>query len=144
MSEASFPDSPPSAASASELVNQAAAQISTLVRDELALAKLELTERASVPGWAAATVFRNQTAKDVNSFDCLDRYRGHRRHWRWHRQVEVDTTVWAAGVVVLEISARPAAGDAGSRSMPSPGTRSGRYAPSARCRRSLSAPAVGS
>src|SRR3954471_6784313 len=49
MSEASFREPPP-AASASELVNQAAAQISTLVRDELALAKLELTEKGKRAG----------------------------------------------------------------------------------------------
>jgi hypothetical protein len=40
----------PSAASTSELVSQAAAQISTLVRDELALAKLELTEKGKRAG----------------------------------------------------------------------------------------------
>src|SRR3954465_5248488 len=49
MSEASFREPPP-AASASELVNQAAAQISTLVRDELALAKLEMTEKGKRAG----------------------------------------------------------------------------------------------
>jgi uncharacterized membrane protein YqjE len=36
--------------STSELVSQAAAQISTLVRDELALAKLELTEKGKRAG----------------------------------------------------------------------------------------------
>jgi len=40
--------SPP--ASTSELVSQAAAQISTLVRDELQLAKLELTEKGKRAG----------------------------------------------------------------------------------------------
>jgi uncharacterized membrane protein YqjE len=49
MSEASFRESP-SAASASELVSQAAAQISTLVRDELALAKQEMTEKGKRAG----------------------------------------------------------------------------------------------
>lgn len=37
-------------ASTAELVNQAAAQISTLVRDELTLAKLELTEKGKRAG----------------------------------------------------------------------------------------------
>ena len=37
-------------ASTSDLVSQAAAQISTLVRDELALAKLELTEKGKRAG----------------------------------------------------------------------------------------------
>jgi uncharacterized membrane protein YqjE len=44
---------PPPGASTSDLVSRAAAQISTLVRDELALAKLELTEkgkRAAIGG----------------------------------------------------------------------------------------------
>ncbi|MFF5297058.1 phage holin family protein [Paractinoplanes globisporus] len=49
MSEASFRESPPGA-STSDLVNQATAQISTLVRDELALAKLELTEKGKRAG----------------------------------------------------------------------------------------------
>ncbi|MDR6318389.1 phage holin family protein [Actinoplanes couchii] len=40
----------PGAASTAELVNQAAGQISTLVRDELALAKLELTEKGKRAG----------------------------------------------------------------------------------------------
>ncbi|AEV84351.1 membrane protein [Actinoplanes sp. SE50] len=39
-----------SAASTGDLVSQAAAQISTLVRDELALAKLELTEKGKRAG----------------------------------------------------------------------------------------------
>jgi hypothetical protein len=39
-----------SAASTSDLVSQAAAQISTLVRDELALAKLELVEKGKRAG----------------------------------------------------------------------------------------------
>jgi uncharacterized protein YegP (UPF0339 family)/uncharacterized membrane protein YqjE len=43
-------ESSPSAASTSDLVSQAAAQISTLVRDELALAKLELTEKGKRAG----------------------------------------------------------------------------------------------
>ncbi|GIM89957.1 phage holin family protein [Paractinoplanes toevensis] len=47
MSERSFDGSPPST---SELVSQAAAQISTLVRDELTLAKLELTEKGKRAG----------------------------------------------------------------------------------------------
>jgi uncharacterized membrane protein YqjE len=38
------------ASSTSDLVSQAAAQISTLVRDELALAKLELTEKGKRAG----------------------------------------------------------------------------------------------
>jgi hypothetical protein len=42
--------STPSAASTSDLVNQAAAQVSTLVRDELALAKLELVEKGKQAG----------------------------------------------------------------------------------------------
>jgi uncharacterized membrane protein YqjE len=42
--------SSPSAASTSDLVSQAAAQVSTLVRDELALAKLELTEKGKRAG----------------------------------------------------------------------------------------------
>ena len=42
--------SSPSTASTSDLVSQAAAQISTLVRDELALAKLELTEKGKRAG----------------------------------------------------------------------------------------------
>ncbi|MFI5892074.1 phage holin family protein [Actinoplanes sp. NPDC051513] len=50
MSERSFNGSAPSAASTSELVNQAAVQISTLVRDELALAKLELAEKGKRAG----------------------------------------------------------------------------------------------
>lgn len=50
MSERSFNGSPQSAASPSGLVNQAAAQISTLVRDELALAKLELAEKGKRAG----------------------------------------------------------------------------------------------
>jgi predicted lipid-binding transport protein (Tim44 family) len=50
MSNGSFRDSSPSAASTSELVSQAAAQISTLVRDELALAKLELAEKGKRAG----------------------------------------------------------------------------------------------
>jgi hypothetical protein len=41
---------PRQAASTSDLVSQAAAQISTLVRDELALAKLELTEKGKRAG----------------------------------------------------------------------------------------------
>lgn len=41
---------PPSAGSTSDLVSQAAAQISTLVRDELALAKVELTEKGKRAG----------------------------------------------------------------------------------------------
>ena len=41
---------PPPAGSTSDLVSQAAAQISTLVRDELALAKLELTEKGKRAG----------------------------------------------------------------------------------------------
>src|SRR3954452_15136717 len=55
MSEASFREPPP-AASASELVNQAAAQISTLVRDELALAKLEMTEKGKRAGLGGGLV----------------------------------------------------------------------------------------
>jgi uncharacterized membrane protein YqjE len=50
MSQGSFGDSPPEAASTADLVNQAAAQISTLVRDELALAKIELTEKGKRAG----------------------------------------------------------------------------------------------
>ena len=40
----------PTGASTAELVNQAAAQISTLVRDELALARLELAEKGKRAG----------------------------------------------------------------------------------------------
>ncbi len=40
----------PSATSTGDLVSQAAAQISTLVRDELTLAKLELTEKGKRAG----------------------------------------------------------------------------------------------
>jgi uncharacterized membrane protein YqjE len=50
MSTGSYRESPPPAASASDLVSQAAAQISTLVRDELALAKLELAEKGKRAG----------------------------------------------------------------------------------------------
>jgi uncharacterized membrane protein YqjE len=50
MSEQSIGKAPPSAASTSDLVSQAAAQISTLVRDELALARLELTEKGKRAG----------------------------------------------------------------------------------------------
>jgi len=50
MSEASLRVPPPPAASTSELVSQAAVQISTLVRDELALAKIELTEKGKRAG----------------------------------------------------------------------------------------------
>jgi uncharacterized membrane protein YqjE len=49
MSDGSFRPSPP-AASTSDLVSQAAEQISTLVRDELALAKVELTEKGKKAG----------------------------------------------------------------------------------------------
>lgn len=42
--------SPEPPTSTSDLVNQATAQISTLVRDELALAKLELTEKGKRAG----------------------------------------------------------------------------------------------
>lgn len=44
----------PSAMSAAELVNQAAGQISALVRDELALAKLEMETKARQAGVAGA------------------------------------------------------------------------------------------
>jgi uncharacterized membrane protein YqjE len=50
MSERSLRGSPPSAASTADLMSQAAAQVSTLVRDELALAKLELTEKGKRAG----------------------------------------------------------------------------------------------
>jgi uncharacterized membrane protein YqjE len=50
MSEQSFGQAPPSSASTSDLVSQAAAQISTLVRDELALARLELAEKGKRAG----------------------------------------------------------------------------------------------
>jgi len=50
MSQESFRESPPPATSTSDLVSQAAAQVSTLVRDELALAKLELTEKGKRAG----------------------------------------------------------------------------------------------
>ncbi len=50
MSDGFSHDSPPSTASTGDLVSQAAAQISTLVRDELALAKLELTEKGKRAG----------------------------------------------------------------------------------------------
>ncbi|MFI6078401.1 phage holin family protein [Actinoplanes sp. NPDC051343] len=50
MSNGSLHDPSPPAASTSELVSQAAAQISTLVRDELALAKLELAEKGKRAG----------------------------------------------------------------------------------------------
>src|SRR5689334_12711164 len=50
MSDGSFRGSPPSTASTPDLVNQAAAQISTLVRDELTLAKLELAEKGKRAG----------------------------------------------------------------------------------------------
>ncbi|MCY1136542.1 phage holin family protein [Actinoplanes sp. Pm04-4] len=50
MSENMAGNSSPSAASTSDLVGQAAAQISTLVRDELALAKLELAEKGKRAG----------------------------------------------------------------------------------------------
>jgi uncharacterized membrane protein YqjE len=50
MSEEAFRKAPPSTASTSDLVSQAAAQISTLVRDELTLAKLELTEKGKRAG----------------------------------------------------------------------------------------------
>ena len=50
MSDRSSRDSTSSAASTGELVSQAAAQISTLVRDELALAKLELAEKGKRAG----------------------------------------------------------------------------------------------
>nr|WP_221379049.1 phage holin family protein [Actinoplanes polyasparticus] len=50
MSQESFRESPPSATSTSDLVSQAAAQVSTLVRDELALAKLELAEKGKRAG----------------------------------------------------------------------------------------------
>jgi uncharacterized membrane protein YqjE len=50
MSDGTSRDSSPSAASTGDLVSQAAAQISTLVRDELALAKLELTEKGKRAG----------------------------------------------------------------------------------------------
>jgi uncharacterized membrane protein YqjE len=43
-------DPPQSAESTSDLVSQAAAQISTLVRDELTLAKLELAEKGKRAG----------------------------------------------------------------------------------------------
>ena len=49
MSDGSSRESPP-ATSTGDLVSQAAAQISTLVRDELALAKLELTEKGKRAG----------------------------------------------------------------------------------------------
>ncbi|GAA1622279.1 phage holin family protein [Actinoplanes couchii] len=45
-----YPHESPSAASTGDLVSQAAAQISTLVRDELALAKLELAEKGKRAG----------------------------------------------------------------------------------------------
>jgi peptidoglycan/LPS O-acetylase OafA/YrhL len=50
MSEDSLRGSPPSAASTADLMSHAAAQVSTLVRDELALAKLELTAKAKRAG----------------------------------------------------------------------------------------------
>jgi uncharacterized membrane protein YqjE len=50
MSQESFGKAPPPAASTSDLVSQAATQLSTLVRDELALAKLELTEKGKRAG----------------------------------------------------------------------------------------------
>jgi uncharacterized membrane protein YqjE len=50
MSDEYVRSSSPSAAPTGELVNQAAAQISALVRDELALAKLELTEKGKRAG----------------------------------------------------------------------------------------------
>jgi uncharacterized membrane protein YqjE len=50
MSDGLSRGAPPPAASTSELVSQAAAQISTLVRDELALAKLELAEKGKRAG----------------------------------------------------------------------------------------------
>lgn len=50
MSDESFGRAQRPAASTSDLVGQAAAQISTLVRDELALAKLELTEKGKRAG----------------------------------------------------------------------------------------------
>ena len=50
MSDGFSRESSPSAASTGDLVSQAAAQISTLVRDELALAKLELTEKGKRAG----------------------------------------------------------------------------------------------
>jgi uncharacterized membrane protein YqjE len=50
MSQESFRESPPPATSTSDLVSQAAAQVSTLVRDELALAKLELAEKGKRAG----------------------------------------------------------------------------------------------
>lgn len=45
-----FSRQPPPTASTSELVSHAAAQISTLVRDELTLAKLELAEKGKRAG----------------------------------------------------------------------------------------------
>src|SRR3954452_18493015 len=50
MSEETYGRAQRPAASTSDLVSQAAAQISTLVRDELALAKSELTEKGKRAG----------------------------------------------------------------------------------------------
>src|SRR3954452_1318689 len=50
MSEETYGRAQRPAASTSDLVSQAAGQISTLVRDELALAKLELTEKGKRAG----------------------------------------------------------------------------------------------
>lgn len=50
MSDGFSRESSPPATSTGELVSQAAAQISTLVRDELTLAKLELTEKGKRAG----------------------------------------------------------------------------------------------
>ena len=50
MTASASPGGQSGGASTSELVSQAAAQISTLVRDELTLAKLELTEKGKRAG----------------------------------------------------------------------------------------------
>jgi uncharacterized membrane protein YqjE len=50
MSDGSLRHTPAPPASTADLVNQAAAQISTLVRDELALAKVELAEKGKRAG----------------------------------------------------------------------------------------------
>jgi hypothetical protein len=52
-----------------------------------------------------ASVLVRQTAEDVDAFDPINyRQRGHRPHGGGHRDVQADTAMGAAAVVVLEVT----------------------------------------
>jgi hypothetical protein len=104
------------------------------------------TGRRSMKASGCASVLMNQTAQDVNAFNPINnRQGGHRRHRGGHRDVQADTAMRPAAVVVLKIAGEDSLQVATvPKPTSSPDTRIGPCAPTARHTRSPSASAAGS